>query len=42
MAMDERSRIILYKMVNNDIMEGVHGVISTGKEAAVLHARGGK
>ena len=40
-AMDERTTLLVYKLVNAEILEGVTGIISTGKEAAVLHAVGG-
>ena len=39
--MDEKTRLIIFKMVNNGILESVDGIISTGKEAAVLSAVGG-
>lgn len=38
MGIDERTRLILYKLVNNQILEQINGVISTGKEAVILHA----
>lgn len=41
MAMDAKTRLMLYKLVNNQILENVYGVISTGKEAVVLYAHGG-
>lgn len=40
-AVDSRTRLLLYKMVNAGVLEQVNGVISIGKEAIVLHARGG-
>lgn len=39
MGIDERTRIILYKLINNKILEQVNGIISTGKEAIILHAQ---
>jgi len=42
MALDPKTRVILYKLVNNEILESVGGVISTGKEAVILYAPGGK
>lgn len=42
MAIDPRSRLILFRLVDNNILERVNGVISTGKEAVILHAEGGK
>lgn len=38
MGVDERTRIILYKLISNQIVEQVNGIISTGKEALILHA----
>lgn len=40
-AMDPRTRLILYKLVNNGTLESVSGSISTGKESVVHHAIGG-
>ena len=40
-AMDPRTRLLLYKMVNNGTLESVSGAISTGKESVVFHAIGG-
>lgn len=37
MGIDESTRLILYKFINNQLLESVDGVISTGKEAVVLH-----
>ncbi|XP_023018725.1 serine/threonine-protein kinase RIO3 [Leptinotarsa decemlineata] len=37
-GMDEYTRLLLYKMVNNQLLERVNGVISIGKEAVILHA----
>ncbi|XP_065651499.1 serine/threonine-protein kinase RIO3 [Hydra vulgaris] len=41
-ALDENTRLIIYKMVNNETLERFNGIISTGKEAVVFHANGGK
>lgn len=38
MGIDEPTRLILYKFINSQLLESVDGVISTGKEAVVLHA----
>lgn len=38
MGVDEFTRLLLYKLVNNQILERINGVISTGKEAVILHA----
>lgn len=37
-GMDEFTRLLLYKMINNQLLERVNGVISIGKEAVILHA----
>ena len=42
MAIDPRSRLILFRLVDNNIVDRINGVISTGKEAVILHAEGGK
>ena len=42
MSLDPKTRLILFKMVNADILESIGGVISTGKEATILYAPGGK
>jgi len=41
MAMDPKTRLMLYKLINADILKKVHGVISTGKESVILFAEGG-
>ena len=38
--LDDRTRLVLFKLVNAGALAGVHGVIKTGKEAAVFHASG--
>lgn len=38
MGIDEPTRLRLYKLINNQVLEQVNGVISTGKEAVILHA----
>ncbi|KAJ8378164.1 hypothetical protein AAFF_G00245500 [Aldrovandia affinis] len=40
-AVDPRTRLLMYKMVNAGILENINGCISTGKEAVVFHADGG-
>lgn len=37
MGLDEPTRIILYKWINNQLLESIDGIISTGKEAVILH-----
>lgn len=39
MGIDEPTRLNLYKWINNQILEEIHGIISTGKEAVILHAK---
>ncbi|XP_056593585.1 serine/threonine-protein kinase RIO3 [Triplophysa dalaica] len=40
-AVDPRTRLLMYKMVNSGILENINGCISTGKESVVFHASGG-
>lgn len=40
-AVDKRTRLILLKLINAGTLEQVNGVISIGKEAVVIHAKGG-
>jgi RIO kinase 3 len=42
MSLDPRTRLILFKLVNADIISEIGGVISTGKEATIFYAQGGK
>lgn len=42
MAVDEKTRLILFKLVNGGWLEELRGLVSTGKESVVLHAIGGK
>lgn len=41
-VMDARTRLILYKLVNNGVLDSMSGSISTGKESVVFHAYGGE
>ncbi|XP_071953400.1 serine/threonine-protein kinase RIO3-like [Antedon mediterranea] len=41
-AVDPKTRLLLYKLVNNEILDSVNGIISTGKESVVIHANGGQ
>ena len=41
-ALDEKTRLVLFKLVNNGLLEEINGTISTGKEACVYHAFGGE
>lgn len=38
MGIDEPTRLRLYKLINNQVLEQVNGIVSTGKEAIILHA----
>ena len=40
-ALDPKTRVILYKLVNGGVLDAVNSVISTGKEAVIMHADGG-
>lgn len=38
LAFDEPTRLLLYKFISNQTIEQYSGIISTGKEAVILHA----
>ncbi|XP_038622532.1 serine/threonine-protein kinase RIO3 [Tachyglossus aculeatus] len=40
-AVDPKTRLLMYKMVNSGLLETITGCISTGKESVVFHAYGG-
>uniref|UniRef100_H2YIJ1 Serine/threonine-protein kinase RIO3 n=1 Tax=Ciona savignyi TaxID=51511 RepID=H2YIJ1_CIOSA len=40
-AVDERTRLILHRLVDRGVVASVNGVISIGKEAVVVHVYGG-
>ena len=40
-VMDEKSKLILFKLINAEIIDEVNGIISTGKESNVYHGIGG-
>lgn len=40
LGIDEFTRLLLYKLINNGLLERVNGIISTGKEAVIIHADG--
>jgi len=40
-AMDPQTRLLLHKMIDNGVLEGLSGVVATGKESVILHADGG-
>ena len=37
-VLDERTRRILLKLINNEVVHEINGCLSTGKEANVYHA----
>lgn len=42
MALDPKTRLLIFKMINNAVLEAVNGIVSSGKEAVVFHAQGGE
>ena len=40
-ALDPKTRVLIYKLVNGGLLDSVNGVISMGKEAVIFHADGG-
>lgn len=41
-AVDPRTRLLMFKLVNAGVLEKINGCISTGKESVVFHADGGR
>jgi serine/threonine-protein kinase RIO1 len=41
-ALDPKTRLLLFKLINADILDNVNGCVSTGKEAVIFHATGGR
>ncbi|KAI6658521.1 Serine/threonine-protein kinase RIO3 isoform X1 [Oopsacas minuta] len=41
LAVDERTRVTLFKLIDNGTFTEVTGIVATGKEAVILHASGG-
>uniref|UniRef100_A0A1W7R9K7 Serine/threonine-protein kinase RIO3 n=1 Tax=Hadrurus spadix TaxID=141984 RepID=A0A1W7R9K7_9SCOR len=41
-AVDEKTRLILYKFIEQGLLESINGCISTGKESCIFHALGGQ
>lgn len=41
-SLDPRTRLILFKFVNSELIESIGGIVSTGKEATVFYAEAGK
>ncbi len=42
MSLDPKTRLILFKLINADILSEIGGIISTAKEATIFLALGGK
>ncbi|CAG5123442.1 unnamed protein product, partial [Candidula unifasciata] len=40
-AVDEKTRILMFKLVNSGVLSSIDGVVSTGKEAVIFKAGGG-
>jgi len=40
-AVDPKTRVLLFKLVNGGVLDSINGIISTGKEAVIMHADGG-
>ena len=41
-VLDSKTRLMLFKLVDNGTLSEVNGCVSTGKESAVYHAEGGE
>ena len=41
-ALDAKTRLMLFKMVDSGLLNEINGCVSTGKEAVVYHAEGGE
>ena len=41
LAVDEKTRITLFKLIDNGTLDEITGIVSTGKEAVIAHAMGG-
>lgn len=42
LVLDPKTRLMLFKLVDNGLLTEINGCLSTGKEAAVFHAAGGQ
>ena len=42
MSLDPKTRLMLFKLVNANFLDEIGGIISTGKEATIFYAPGGK
>ena len=40
-AVDQKTRIILFKLINSGFLTGIDGVVSEGKEAVIFKSTGG-
>jgi RIO kinase 3 len=40
-SLDKRTKLLLFKLINADVLESVGGVVSTGKEATIFYTPGG-
>lgn len=41
MGLDSQTRLILFKLLNQEILDQINGILSSGKESVVMHADGG-
>ena len=41
-ALDPKTRLMLFKLVDSGLLSEVNGCFSTGKESCVYHATGGR
>ena len=41
LAVDERTRVTLFKLIDNGTLQEITGIVATGKEAVIVHAFGG-
>lgn len=41
-SLDPKTRLLIYKLINSDVLKSVSGAISTGKEACIFHGYGGQ
>lgn len=42
LSLDPKTRLILFKFINASLIDSIGGIVSTGKEATVFYATGGK
>jgi serine/threonine-protein kinase RIO1 len=42
LAFDPKTRLILYKALNNCLLNEIGSIIATGKESVVLYGKGGQ